>query len=149
MSVSYYCPIVYGIFLSQNLLQQTTEYNVRGCGHSIVEGAKFCSECGSPIFKNVKVTLRDRIDTEELEKLGFVVAENELAVTQWGSINEGGTNVSTGLIIGVIVPVDRKGLIEFTKIDQASIQKKLSEKITSLNIKMDVIPGLYRAVSAS
>lgn len=149
MSVSYYCPIVYGIFLSQNLLQQTTEYNVRGCSHSIVEGAKFCSECGSPIFKNVKVTLRDRIDTEEFEKLGFVVAENELAVTQWGSINEGGTNVSTGLVIGVIVPVDRKGLIEFTKIDQASIQKKLSEKITSLNIKMDVIPGLYRAVSAS
>lgn len=149
MSVSYYCPILYGIFISDGVLVKTNEQTVRGCVHPPVAGANFCPTCGEPIFKKVQASLRQKIDVEEFDEIGLVVAKNDLSVSKWGSIDGDTRNFESGLVIGVKVPMRENGLIEFDQINPSVVEEKIKEKLESLNISMDLDLGLYRAVTAS
>lgn len=150
MSVSYYCPILCGIFISDRVLDKTTEQTVRGCVHPLVAGANFCPTCGEPIFKKVQASLRHKIAEEEFDEIGLVVASNDLSVSPWGSIDGGDTrDFEGGLVIGVKVPTRGNGLIEFDQINPSVVEEKIKEKLESLNISMDIDVGLYRAVTAS
>lgn len=90
MSVSCYAYLVYGVIVKKDRLYE--ENNVRGCGHKKSTTAKFCPECGKPMYKTERSIELDFCDGTEdtLSYYAFTYEEEDEVVLGFALAKVGG-----------------------------------------------------------
>lgn len=92
MSVYISNKVLLGFYLPDQLLQTTTHY--RGCSHDEAPVAKFCPECGAPMWKEDHERLRE-LDSEQ-----FTLKEVNTSDFSY----EG----NKGAVLGLVLEVDKE-----------------------------------------
>lgn len=129
MSVSFFTHMVLGFHLTEDQRWRTDRFRV--CQHPEVPGAKFCSECGKPTWKE------ERDPIESLGDRRFSIHANNTSDFQYAN--------DLGAAAGVEIEIDRgTGHFAVPDPDQwPAIEKELTQVLADLGITPQGDFGLH------